>query len=41
MKTVQGGSHCQDLTNLSRSYSLGVFEAHVQLNTLAKVWLGL
>ena len=38
---VQGGSHCSDLTNLSRTSSLGVFEAHVRLNTLAKGWLGL
>ena len=41
VKTVQGGSHCSDLTNLDSSNSLGVFEAHVQLNTLAKGWLGL
>ena len=41
VKTVQGGSHCQDLTNLGRNEALGVYEAHVQLNTLAKGWLGL
>lgn len=41
VKIVQGGSHCSDLTNLSRSEALGVYETHTLLNTLAKVWLGL
>ncbi|MBX3226706.1 MAG: hypothetical protein KIT84_39205 [Labilithrix sp.] len=33
------GSHCSDLSNLTRNSTLGVFEAHVKLNQLAKQWL--
>jgi hypothetical protein len=36
---IQQGSHCSDLQNLTRDSMLGVFEAHLKFNRLAKRWL--
>lgn len=38
---LQGGAHCSDLRNLTKSSAPAIFELHVKLNTLAKGWLGL
>jgi len=36
---VAKGTHCSDMSNLTPNSTLGVFEAHVKFNQLAKQWL--